>query len=370
MQKYIFFINFAFIIFNYMKKDRVIRKILIIRFRRVGDAVISTVLCSSLKKTFPEAKIHYVLNDNIAPLFEHHPDIDAIIRFSNEDMKTWWTYAANVKHLVSEEKYDMIVDTRSTIKTLWFSFFSMRTPYRVGKKKAYNPVLHNYRTSIDGAIDEVTKTLMLLKPLEKQFDIQYERNFKLYITREEQENFRSKMIASGIDFSKPIIVCAVAARLNHKIWNMDNMRRILCKIIDKYHAQLIFNFGGQEEKDVALRLHRDMENHSNVFTHIEAHNLRELGAMISLSGFFFGIEGGPRHIAQALDVPSFAIYPPGIPKAEWLPNACERFQGIEPADVSVHANNHNLSFSKKFELITADAVWERLEPMLDKFIVI
>ena len=58
-----------------------INKIIVLRFRRVGDAVISTVLCSSLKKTFPKARIDYVLNENIAPLFENHPDIDKIIRF-------------------------------------------------------------------------------------------------------------------------------------------------------------------------------------------------------------------------------------------------------------------------------------------------
>ncbi len=351
-----------------MKKNKTIRKILILRFRRVGDAVISTVLCSSLKKSFPDAEIHYVLNENIAPLFEHHPNIEKIIRFSNEDMDTLSTYTSKVKRIISKEKYDMIVDTRSTIKTLWFSFFSIRTPYRIGKKKIYNAFLHNYRTDLNGIIDEVTKTLLLLKPLESQFKIQYERNFTLYVTVEEKERFHSKMIAGGIDFSRPIIVCAVTARLTHKIWDPENMKNILWKLIEKYNAQLIFNFGGKEEKDFALQLHQDMGNHPNIFTNIEAEDLRELSAMLSLSDFFFGNEGGPRHISQAFNIPSFAVYPPKANKTEWLPNACERFQGIEPADISDKAKDEKLTFKEKFNLITSDAVWVQLEPMLDVFL--
>ena len=347
---------------------KTINKIIVLRFSRVGDAVISSVLCSTLKKTFPEAEIHYVLNENIAPLFEHHPDIDRLIRFSDDDMKTLPAYVAKVKRIMKEGQYDIIVDIRSTIKTLWFSLFSMQTPYRVGAKKTYNPVLHNYRTLVDCVTDEVTKTLMLLKPLEKLFRIRYEREFKLYVTDMEKENFRIKMIAGGIDFSRPIIICAVAAWLKHKIWNQDYMSRVLWQIIEKYDAQLIFNFAGKDEQDVALRLYRKMGSHPNIFTDIEAVNLRELAAMVTLSGFFFGIEGGPRHISQAFDVPAFAIYPPGTIKAQWLPNASGRFQGIEQSDISGQENNPDLSFPEKFDLITADAVWERLDPMLEKFL--
>ena len=147
------------------------------------------------------------------------------------------------------------------------------------------------------------------------------------------------------------------------------MKSVLWKIIEKYNAQLIFNFRGDDEKNVARRLHSEMEYHSDIFTSIEANSLRELAAMFTFSDFFVGNEGGPRHIAQAFNIPGFAIYPPGTDKAEWLPNASERFQGIEPSDVSPQANSRELSFSEKFDFITVDAVWERLEPMLEKFIV-
>ena len=100
---------------------------------RIGNAVLSVVICSSLRKSFPEAEIHYVLNDHIAPLFENHPDIDKIITFSDEENNHFFEYLRKVRQLMKTERYDVIIDTRATIKTLWFSAFSLRI-----KVVAYN----------------------------------------------------------------------------------------------------------------------------------------------------------------------------------------------------------------------------------------
>ncbi|MDR0680620.1 MAG: glycosyltransferase family 9 protein [Dysgonamonadaceae bacterium] len=347
---------------------RKISKVIVIRFRRIGDSVLSSSLCSSLRKTFPEATIDYVLNEEIAPLFEHHPDIDRLITFKKEEMKDWRTYLKKVRRIMHSGNYDLIVDTRATIKTLWFSFFSLSTPYRIGKKKAYNRFFHNYRpdTKIDD--DEIGQTLRLLSPLEKNFEVQYDRTFKLYVTPEEKESFRQRMEIGGIDFSKPVVVCAVTTRLTCKMWNKERMIQILFRIIEKYDAQLIFNFSGEEEETIARRIQEKMDYHLRIFTHIKVNGVRKLAALLSNADFFFGNEGGPRHISQALDIPSYAIYPPDISKKKWLPNANERFQGLEPKDISEKAEDKRLSYAEKFDFISVAELWKRLDPMLYKYI--
>ena len=81
-----------------------VKKVLVIRFRRIGDAVLSVVICSSIRKSFPEAEIHYVLNDHIAPLFENHPDIDKIITFSDEENNHFFKYLRKVRQLMKTER--------------------------------------------------------------------------------------------------------------------------------------------------------------------------------------------------------------------------------------------------------------------------
>jgi len=343
------------------------KKILVIRFRRIGDSVISSTLCSSLKLSFPDSEIHYVLNANTAPLYQYHPAIDRVISFTNEELNSLPKYLANVRRIVKENKYDIIIDTRSTVKTSFFSLFSLHTSYRIGRKKGYNRFIQNYRidNSYKGGKNNVELTLSLLDPLKKKYNIRKDPVFKVYYQPSELEAYKEYMISQGIDFSKPVIICAVTARLEYKIWAKDKMREILKRIIEKYDAQLIFNFGDAKEKEAAERLQKEMNNDKHIFTNVEAKNLRELVVMLANSSFFFGNEGGTRHISQAVDLPSFAIYPPNIPLENWLPNRSKRFQGIELADIDAGmANDKSLTYEQKLDLIDVESVWKKLDKML------
>lgn len=347
------------------------KKILIIRFRRVGDSVISSSLCSTLKQSIPDSEIHYILNENIAPLFQHHPDIDKIITFSTQDMRHTLQYIKKVRKIMKEEQYDIIIDTRSTVKTSLFSIFSLKSKYRIGRRKSYNHFFHNFRVDnrYKGDKDNVQLTLSLLEPLKKEFSINPKPDFRLYYTEKELAEYKSYMESKGIDFSKPVIVCAVTARLEYKVWSKDKIREISQRIIDKYDAQLIFNYGDKKEKEASKELHKSLNNNKSIFTNIEANDLRKLVAMLANSSFFFGNEGGTRHISQALDIPSFAIYPPNIPLNNWLPNKSDRFQGIELADIDPQAAiNSNLSYQQKLDLIDVESVWKRLDKMLENYL--
>jgi ADP-heptose:LPS heptosyltransferase len=346
-----------------------INRILVIRFRRVGDSVLSIAICTSLRKSFPDARIDYVVNENMASLYEGHPDIDNVITFNNKENYNIWTYINKVRKLVRAQKYDVIIDTRSTIKTLFFSLFSLSTPYRIGSKKDYNVFLHNYRIDNhrDNTVDMVQHNLKLLKPLEREADIHYCSDFKLYVSEQEKSDYRLYMQKQGIDFTRPVVIATVTARLAHKVWDKERMKEALRRMIDKYGTQVIFNFAGNEE-EFALNIHREMNNDKNVFTNIKADSLRDLCALIVNCDFFFGNEGGPRHIAQALEIPSYAIYPPNILKSVWLPGDGERYAGISPDDNHSQEEQSKMDYLQRFNLITVDQVWSGLDKMLEKYL--
>lgn len=344
-----------------------IKKILVIRFRRVGDAILTTALCTSLKKSFPDAEIHYVLNAGIACLYDGHPDVDKVISFSNRENANIFRYIARVWQVMRDNRYDVIVDVRSTVRTLLFSLFGLSASYRIGTKKSYNRFLHNYRIDNrkDKATDVISHLLMLIKPLEAERKITYCSEFNIYVSDEERQAFHQYMEREGVDFSRPVILAAVAARLAHKVWDKENMKEILRRIIEKYNAQIIFNYAGDEE-DYALNLHREMHNSSSIFTSIRANSLRELCALVANCDFFFGNEGGPRHLSQALAVPSFAIFPPGIPKVMWLPNEGGDYQGISPDDVLPREQQEGMDYQQRFNLIQVEPLWKKLDVMLQQ----
>ncbi len=94
-------------------------------------------------------------------------------------------------------------------------------------------------------------------------------------------------------------------------------------------------FYSPEEKDLIMKFYEKFENKKDLFVNIYTTSIREWALVISNCDFFFGNEGGPRHLAQSWDSPSFAILSPTASQKEWLSNANERHQVVEAGDVGI-----------------------------------
>ena len=56
-------------------------KVLVIQHKQIGDVLASTVICETIKRKYPGATIHYLINTNTIPVVWNHPSIDEIIEF-------------------------------------------------------------------------------------------------------------------------------------------------------------------------------------------------------------------------------------------------------------------------------------------------
>ena len=343
-----------------------VRKVLVIRFRRVGDAVVSSVVCNTLRLNFPDAEIHYVLNEAIAPLFEGHPAVDRVIPFSERENHTPRLYLRKVWRLMRRERYDVVLDLRGTLKTSWFSLFSLSSRYRIGRRKWYNCLWFTHRITFSAAetVSEVRENLHMLRPLRREKPLRLVTDFSLSVTPAEVASFREYMRGRGVDFSRPVVVCAPLTRIPGKEWDKARMREILARICGEYGAQLVLNYAPAERAD-AVALFEAMGRPSGVFIDVEARDLRELGAMLSNADFFFGNEGGARHAAQAFGLPCFAIYPPRVSVCKWLPHPGERNRCVSPCDYLSPDEWARLSDAERFATLTVERVWSALRPMLD-----
>ncbi len=354
-----------------MMKSTDVKDILVIRFRRVGDSVLATALCRSLKATYPNARIHFVINKGIHTLYENHPDIDRLVIFDDRENHHFPTYVAKVWRTVHDTRFDIIIDMRTTLRTLLFSLFSLRTPFRIGRRKPYAVGLLNHRVDnlADKNTDRVHQNLLLMKPLESLGPLTLTPEFRLTVEPERRERMHTYMEQQGIDFTRPVIMATPTARLIYKVWPKDRMVEALRRIIDATDAQIIFNFAGPEFEQAEAYRHA-LGDDPHIFTNIEARSLPDLCALLSCCHFFFGNEGGPRHMAQALGVPSYAIFPPGIWKGTWLPAGSDRYQGISPDDYLPYDEQtaQGMDYAARFSLVTVDRLWQGLQPMLRTYL--
>lgn len=341
-------------------------KILIVRFKQIGDSILASPICNTLKKTFPDSEIDYVVYDHISPIFENHKYIDNVISITKKERKNPFLYLLKVWK-VTRKKYDIVIDIMSTPKSEMFTLFSLGSKYRIGRKKKHRGYTYNYKIEEPrDAKDKVDKFLRMLKPLEKEYDVKYDNNYVINITDEEKKYMREKMEKAGINFSKPVLACAINSRVPHKIYPIENMTKVIKDLLNDLDIQIIFYYS-PDEKAFAKNVHENLlKNDKRIFSNIETKSIRELGMLLANCDMFFGNEGGPRHLAQSLDIPSFAIFSPNAEKKEWLSNASERHQGVESTDICKDFTG--MSYEEIYRIITPEYIEKKVKEMFKRFV--
>lgn len=348
-----------------MKDKEQIQKILVVRFRQMGDAILATPLLNTLHAQFPDADIDFVINDHLAPVFEGHPAISHIITFTYKERHSFFTYLRKVWKIMHQTRYDAIIDMRSTVSTLYFTLFSLHSRYRIGIRKPYTKKIFNYRYERCKADENmIDHNLQLAEPLIGDDKTKIIRDMTLPLNDEEYNDFHRYMERQGIDFNRPVMLVGVTAKLENKSWAEDRMTEILLRLIKTYpQLQLIFNYAPGKEAENAHRIYDNLcellpEAADTCFLNIEARSPRQLSAMAVCCTAYFGNEGGARHIVFAMGRPSFVICSPIASKATWLQEDADVLtQGIAASDLT---DTTGMTHEQQYDLITVDEVWTRL----------
>ncbi|MDO4690906.1 MAG: glycosyltransferase family 9 protein [Fusobacterium sp.] len=352
----------------FSQEDKI--NILIIRFKRIGDAILTLPLCNSLKKTFPNASVDYVLYEEMAHLFYNHPYIDNVITIKDEERKNIFKYIKKVYN-ITRKKYDIIIDVMSTPKSELFCLFSLKSPLRIGRYKKWRGYTYTHKMKEPESLNKVDKFLkQLLSPISDiGFNLNLSYDFKFSASDEEKEKYKKIIQAAGVDFSKPIIAFSIYSRVQHKIYPIEKMKKVVNYLIDKYDAQVIFFFS-PEQKIAIQNIHKEMGENKNIFSNIETPTIRELIPFLENCDFYIGNEGGARHLAQGIDLPSLAIFSPSSELKEWLPFPNHKNMGLSPYSVSLEFNMSNedfikLSTEEKFNLISVDIICNKIDQLFE-----
>ena len=333
-------------------------KIAVIQPKMIGDVLITSVIFEELKRKFPTAELHFIVNKNTTPVLENNPFIDKIIIL---DPSTEKGISGFIKQMnrIRVEKYDIIIDSYSKLKTALFCKFS-----GANKTISFNKSYSNYfytdtiiRTihSISTATKAVEHRLQLLKPLGIDFQV---IKPKLYLENSEIENAIKILTQNTIDLKKPIIMISAIGSSEAKTYPLHHMAKVIDEIAENKSVQILFNYI-PNQKNTALELYNlcQLETQEQIFFDIYAKSLREFMGLTSQCAALIGNEGGAINMAKALNIPTFTIFSPFILKNDW--NMFEN----ETTNISVHIADFYPNLSLKNSKNDTE-IYELLKPEL------
>ncbi|MFT5218988.1 MAG: heptosyltransferase-3 [Planctomycetota bacterium] len=340
-------------------------KYLVIQTRDIGDVMLSTALCNTLKENYPAAEVDMLTMDYCAGVVRGNPNISEIIEIKKSE-RNKLGYILKTLCYIRAKKYDAIVNMQGQVVGLLCCLFSLSSR-RIGLNKFPWRYAHSDQVPFpfpdqpSGDGHTMDLRFSLLAPLSVKVS---SRDYRLWLSDSESAAAQENLTGSGLDLSRPIVALGINSRDDYKQWPIDYFARIASWLIEAFGVQILVFFGpGEESYSKQLKPLVDESIQAHVFDNLRTTSIRELAAVFSHCSLYVGNDTGPRHIAQALNVPAFAIVSPASNKWTWVPWHNPRFKAIDTGDALGLNESEWLAISSKLSKGVDDAPWfARLSP--------
>ncbi|MTH14385.1 glycosyltransferase family 9 protein [Flavobacterium sp. LC2016-01] len=312
-------------------------KILVIQQKRIGDVLLTSILCNSLKQAYPDATIDFMCYPNCKDVLLGNPNIDSIILLPNEVRKS---YPSLFKFFfeIRAKKYDVLFDVYGKLETNLITLFSGATT-KISYYKWYSSLFYNHnlhrlpkeaKTKYGQAIDN---RLLLLQPL-KLDESAINPYPKLYVAPKDNDDALALFKKHNVDQNKKIVMISLLGSEKIKTYPLEYMAEIVEYVSQNNDAEILFNYFPSQKED-AQKVYDlcSSETQKKIHFDLLAGTLSSFIAIMDLCDVIIGNDGGAINMAKALNKPSFTIFSPHVDKNDWA-----TFEDGKQ-NISVHLND-------------------------------
>jgi heptosyltransferase-3 len=281
-------------------------RILVIKFRNIGDVLLTTPLIKNLKLNYPNAKIDCLVNKGTEDMLTLNPNIDKVFTYDRNYFKSlpkFKRFIEEFKFLNNFKNYDMVINTTEGDRGAFVSKFS-KAKIKIGFTPKKNLFLKNAFTH------KLKNPPLLRHIIENNLDALRILNKKIY--EKKVEIFWSKEDDKFVD----------SLKLPKQFVHFHPVSRWFFKCIDDKISAKIIDFI-EENLDLkvvltAAPVKKEIERVDKILSLVKTNpinlsgklTLKQTAALNKRAKFFIGVDTAIMHISAANDVPVLAFFGP------------------------------------------------------------
>ena len=299
------------------------RRILIMRTGAFGDILMGTPLIATLRNSYPDGWICWIVAHTERQALDANPYLDEILVWNGDDfsrarnIKTWLINFATLKSLRQElklRKFDTFISYQAEewpkltkmidapMKIGFFDYFSFKKikPSTLRKTKAlfrFKVTKHEHPCHRTEQYFSVIKYLGLNEPLEKRMSIGF--------TQDDLDVARLVLQQNGIDFNESFIAIIPVTTWITKNWQTDRFAQVADQISLQFGCKVVL-LGSQKDQEGINAVAHSMQ--IKPFAAAGLFTFRQMSALISECVLLISGDSGPMHVAGAVDTPFVSIF--------------------------------------------------------------
>ncbi|MBP7052121.1 MAG: glycosyltransferase family 9 protein [Phycisphaerae bacterium] len=285
------------------------RNILLVKPSSLGDIVMALPALSSLRRSFPQAKITWLVRPEFAPILDGHPYLDGIILFDRKLLAQAWHSPAAFRGLMSliqrlrSGRYDAVLDLQGLFRTASLAWLS-------GCKRRFGPIWRRelahwfYTTAIPPRPEWVHVIDYYRKLIEAMGAGDLGVEFVLAEKPAAVPAVQTLLAQHRIDVDRYAVVIPGSAQVS-KCWPADRFAALADRLVEE-HGLAVVATGSKSESPMIEQI-QSLAKHP-IFNLAGRTSLPELVEVLRRAKLVVSNDTGPGHIAAALGRPLVMMF--------------------------------------------------------------
>ena len=296
-------------------------KILLVRLRLIGDVVFTTPAIAAIKRTFPNARITYLVEAPAEPVVRHHPGIDDIIVIERPRGLARLGYDVALARRLRAARFDLVIDFHGGPRS-GFLTWATRAPQRVGYDLPGRGWCYTTRVAWTRSLvpprHSVLNQWALLEPLGIEPPDRARDAVTMPLDPEAVRRVDERLATAGIDRGSRLIVLHVSAGNPFRRWPASSFAAAAATLASEDPSRRIIITSGPSDsaaaESVAGEARRIAGAAASRIVRTGEFDLAELAALVDRAALFIGGDSGPLHIAATTRTPIVALFGPTLPE--------------------------------------------------------
>jgi ADP-heptose:LPS heptosyltransferase len=295
MKKLIKLYNKIFINFRDKKPQIPLKKVLVVSNTALGDTILSTPSIKTLRDSFPNIYIEFLVNKKIYSLFA---DFDLVNKTTIYNKKLWWLikYSNYLKKnnfdtiffLHSNGPQDLFIALKSKVNNI---LKAPNYPDKISKefsKFIFNKCDYNKKHIIEQRLDLI------------RFFNPKDIYTRLLVPQQLNKNKTNDKFILGVQ---------VGAQDKYKIWRENNYIKLFNKLNTLYPDIKLVFFGIKDEENLINNVIKNIDN-KNITNLCGKTSIVNLPQKINNLNLLLTPDTGTMHLAIGLGVPTLSLFSP------------------------------------------------------------
>ena len=279
-----------------------VHRILIVRLRSIGDTVLTTPSLFALRRFVPQAQIHILLEDWVAPVLDGSDLVDRVITLPRDSTSA----RARLARELRSTRYDVVYNLHGGT-TATFITRATGAKHRVGFENYQYARLHNHVAPSPLTIWQRPT----LHSVEQQLalvgwtgvPVTDRPQTRLKVTGSASMSVAKKLDALAVRSNESIAMIHPTAAFDTKQWAVENFARVAEQLRKRSLTPVVVV--APNEKEIAQALIAQSSAAPAVLSDL---SLPEVTALASRARLFVGNDSGVAHIAAAAGAPCVVIF--------------------------------------------------------------